>query len=268
VTLTLSIDCGGGGIKAAVLDASNTPLTPPLRVPTPYPLPTQRFRDVLLQIVDQLPSADRVTVGLPGMVRHGVVITTPHYVTTAGPSTEVADHLVEQWWGFDAGVTIREWLHLPTLVLNDAELHAAGAVTGEGVEMVLTLGTGLGCAWTDRGQLAPHVELSQAQVPAGMTADDFIGERARQALGDAAWCIRVGELIAWLAPVFAWDHLHLGGGNARRISPDEVHRWPGAAGARVSLIANEVALVGGARAWDLGFGRPQPPLGPPSRHAV
>jgi polyphosphate glucokinase len=268
VTRTLSVDCGGGGIKAAVLNASNTPLTQPLRVPTPYPLSTQRFRDVLLEIVEQLPPADRVTVGLPGMVRHGVVLTTPHYVTTSGPSTDVADHLVEQWWGFDAGVTISDWLGMPTLVLNDAELHAAGAVVGSGVELVLTLGTGLGCAWTDRGQLAPHVELSQAQVPAGISADDFVGELARQAVGDAGWRVRVGELVAWLAPVFAWDRLYLGGGNAARLSPEEVARWPSGVAGQVSLIANEVALVGGGRAWDLGFGRPRPPPDTSARHAV
>lgn len=36
---TLAVDCGGGGIKANVLDASGTAHAAAVRVPTPYPLP-------------------------------------------------------------------------------------------------------------------------------------------------------------------------------------------------------------------------------------
>jgi len=31
---TLAVDCGGGGIKASVLDAAGTMHVPPIRVPT------------------------------------------------------------------------------------------------------------------------------------------------------------------------------------------------------------------------------------------
>lgn len=254
MTLTLSIDCGGGGIKVAVLDARGRQTAESVRVPTPYPLSTSRLRDLLVETAGEFPQADRATVGLPGMVRHGVVISTPHYVTTAGPSTAVAEHLVDEWWGFDAQRAVSAWLGLPTLVLNDAELHAAGAVVGDGVELVLTLGTGLGCAWTDNGTLAPHLELSAAKVVRDVTADDFVGELARREVGDQQWCERVEHLVGWLAPVFAWDRLYLGGGNAQRLPPERVAGW----GDGVSLIANDAALVGGVRAWDLGFGSRTP----------
>ena len=36
---TLTIDCGGGGIKGSVLDAGGNMRAQPLRVRTPYPLP-------------------------------------------------------------------------------------------------------------------------------------------------------------------------------------------------------------------------------------
>lgn len=52
---TLAIDCGGGGIKASVLDAAGTMRTRPLRVPTPYPLPTSLFVKTLLDLGAQLP---------------------------------------------------------------------------------------------------------------------------------------------------------------------------------------------------------------------
>ena len=102
VTMTLAVDCGGTGLKASVLDESGTLHAKPLRVPTPYPMPTARFLDAIADLADRLPPADRATVGLPGMIRHGVVIVTPHYVTESGPRTKRLDHLVEEWTGFDA----------------------------------------------------------------------------------------------------------------------------------------------------------------------
>jgi polyphosphate glucokinase len=75
---TLAIDCGGGGIKGCVLDESGTMRSQPRRVPTPYPLSPTRFVETLLGLGAEFPAADRVTVGMPGMIRHGVVVTTPH----------------------------------------------------------------------------------------------------------------------------------------------------------------------------------------------
>ena len=98
---TLAIDCGGGGIKASVLDGAGTMRARPIRVPTPYPLPPALFVKTLLALGGQLPPADRATVGMPGMLRHGVVVATPHYVTRAGPRSRVDADLVTEWSGFD-----------------------------------------------------------------------------------------------------------------------------------------------------------------------
>ena len=98
----------------------------PVRVPTPYPLPTDLFVETLVGLQQSLPKADRATVGLPGMIRHGVVVTTPHYVTKSGPRTRVLPELVEQWDGFDAKAALDEAFGIPTRVLNDAEVHGAG----------------------------------------------------------------------------------------------------------------------------------------------
>ena len=40
---TLAVDCGGGGLKASVLDRDGTMRAPAVRRPTPYPLPPQRL---------------------------------------------------------------------------------------------------------------------------------------------------------------------------------------------------------------------------------
>jgi polyphosphate glucokinase len=175
------------------------------------------------------------------------VIATPHSITDAGPRSRVVPALVEQWQGFDAQAAIAERLGLPTLVLNDAEVHGAGVVIGAGLELVLTLGTGLGCALFDGGRLAPHLELSQAPVRWGLSYDTYIGDRERRRLGPAFWSRRVRRVVDALRPVFVWDRLYIGGGNARVLSPDVV----AVLGDDVVIVPNTAGIVGGVRAWEV-----------------
>ncbi len=219
----------------------------PIRVPTPYPLTTELFMQTLTQLANQLPKAARATVGIPGMIRHGVVISTPHYVTKTGPRSIVLPELVDQWRGFDARSQLSESFGIPTLVLNDAEVHGAGVVAGSGLEVVLTLGTGLGYALFDGGKLAPHLELSQAPVRFQQTYDTYVGETERKRLGDLFWSRRVRKLIDGLRPVFVWDRLYLGGGNARMIKAEIIEKL----GDDVVVVPNSAALVGGVRAWQV-----------------
>jgi polyphosphate glucokinase len=244
---TLAVDCGGGGIKASVLDAAGTPRVPPVRVPTPYPLPPERLLTTIADIAGGLPPADRVTVGMPGMIRHGVVVSTPHYVTRSGPHTRVLPELVAAWAGFDMEAAVERTLGMPALVLNDAEVHGAGVVAGSGLELVLTVGTGLGSALFDGGALAPHLELSQAPVRWGTSYDTYIGEVERARLGDALWSRRMRRVVDGLRPVFLWDRLYLGGGNARRLTPQVLARL----GDDVVVVPNSAGIVGGVRAWAL-----------------
>jgi len=244
---TLAVDCGGGGIKASVLDAAGTLHAPPVRVPTPYPLPPERLVETIAEIAGRLPHFERATVGMPGMIRHGVVVATPHYVTRSGPRSAVLTELVEAWSGCDVRELVESRLGVPTLVLNDAEVHGAGVVSGAGVELVLTLGTGLGSALFDGGRLAPHLELSHAPIRWGTTYDSYVGEPERARLGDAMWSRRVRRVVDGLRPVFRWDRLYLGGGNSRRIVPAVLERL----GGDVVVVPNEAGIVGGVRAWSL-----------------
>ncbi|WP_402461834.1 ROK family protein [Isoptericola aurantiacus] len=245
--LTLAVDCGGSGIKANVLDDAGTAHAPALRVPTPYPLPPELLVDTIAEIATRLPGAHRATVGMPGMIRHGVVVHTPHYVTRSGPRSRVDPELAERWRSTDIRAALQARLGMPTLVLNDAEVHGAGVISSSGVELVLTLGTGLGAAMFDGGRLAPHLEWSRAPVRRGTSYDTYLGEPERRRLGDGLWSRRVVAVVDGLRPVFWWDRLYLGGGNARRLSPTALHRL----GEDTVIVPNSAALVGGVRAWDL-----------------
>ena len=244
---TLAVDCGGSGIKASVLDAAGTLHAPAVRVPTPYPLPPERLAETVAGIAAGLPAAQRATVGVPGMIRHGVVVATPHYVTRSGPRTAVLPELLAAWSGCDVQALLAERLGVPTLVLNDAEVHGAGVVSGTGLELVLTLGTGLGSAVFDGGRLAPHLELSHAPVRRGTTYDAYIGEHERARLGDGLWSRRVRKVVDGLRPVFRWDRLYLGGGNSRRVTASVLERL----GDDVVVVPNQAGIVGGVRAWEL-----------------
>ncbi len=245
--MTLAIDCGGGGIKASVLDSHGTMIAPPLRTPTPYPLPPALLVQTAVDLAKQLPRANRVTMGMPGMIRHGVVVATPHYITRSGPRSKILPELVEEWRFFDMGRALGRALDLPTKVLNDAEVAGAGVVTGTGLEMIITLGTGLGNAVFDGGVLAPHIEVSQGFVRWGLTYDDYIGEHERLRLGDTHWSRRVRRIVDGLRPMYLWDRLYLGGGNSKRITA--AHRAK--LGEDVIIVPNDAGIIGGVRAWEL-----------------
>jgi polyphosphate glucokinase len=255
VTLTLAVDCGGTGIKGSVLDPTGQMVAEHLRVRTPYPLPPDRFVGIIASLAEKLPRADRVTVGMPGMIRHGRVVSTPHYVTKHGPHTTVIPDLVEQWRGFDTRAHVSERLGLPAIVLNDAEVAGAGAVTGVGFEVVLTLGTGLGSAVFDDGALLPHLEFSRAPVRRGRIYDTYIGDAARHRLGRVAWSKRVRDVLIGLRPVFEWDRLYLGGGNGSKVQQRDLLRIGGS----ILVVPNTAGIVGGVKAWELNVGQPRRP---------
>lgn len=240
---TLALDCGGTGLKAVVLDATGEPLGERVRVRTPYPCPPERLVAALVDLAAATSTSyDRVSVGLPGAIRRGVVLATPHYVTQAGPFTPARRDLVEAWMDFDVRAAAEDALGAPTRVVNDAELAGLAVIEGSGFEVVLTLGTGLGCALFDDGRLLPKVELSQAPFRKGHTYDEQLGNHARKRIGDARWSRRVRRAVDGLRPVLRWDRCYLGGGGTKHLCLD--------LGEDVTLVPNAVGLRGGVALWD------------------
>jgi polyphosphate glucokinase len=240
--VTLTIDIGGSGLKALTLDATGQALIDRLRVPTPYPLPPQRLIAELRELVAPVPTYDRVSVGFPGLVRNGLVLTAPHLVLSAGPDSEVDPASVKAWDRFDLATAMTTSMGKPTRVVNDADLQGLDAASGNGLEVVVTLGTGFGTAVLHDGQLAPHMEFSQHPFRKGETYDQQIGDVALRQIGKKRWSRRVHKAIAALDAVFVFDHLYIGGGNARHLR--------GELGPRVSIIDSNAGLLGGIRLWD------------------
>ena len=240
--ITLAIDIGGSGLKALALDATGKALMDRIRVPTPYPLPPKRLIAQLVELVRPIEKYDRVSVGFPGMVRNGRILSAPHLVLSSGPDSKVDPMSVKAWGNFDLAAALAETLGKPTRVVNDADLQGLDAASGKGLEVVITLGTGFGTAVLNEGQLVPHMELSQHPFRNGQNYDEHIGDVARKRVGKKVWSKRVHRAIAVLDAVFMFDHLYIGGGNAIRLRGD--------LGERVSVIDPNAGLLGGIRLWD------------------
>ena len=244
---TLTVDCGGTGIKASVLDKSEKVLIDFPYLKTPYPLSPSKLIGIIQDFVNADLRIKRVTVGLPGMIRNGKVVVIPHYINTNGPRSAVDPNLKKAWYGFDMQSILQKRLKIPTLVLNDAEVHAAAVIEGKGLETVLTFGTGLGSAIFSDGHLAPHLEISHATIRYGKSIDTWIGEQARRRMGNQLWSRRVKSLIQELYPMIIWDKLYIGGGNAQRISKSALKSFD----YKVKIIPNSAGVTGGVKAWDL-----------------
>src|ERR1700722_16757852 len=79
---TLAVDIGGTGIKFAALDDEGRIVGERARVPTPpKPVDPQQVVGIIEETSANIGEFDRVSVGFPGMVRDGKVLTAPNLGT-------------------------------------------------------------------------------------------------------------------------------------------------------------------------------------------
>ncbi len=246
---TLAIDIGGTGLKASVLDESGSMVTSRVRTATTYPLPPEGNGGLLTKLgklVASLPEADRVSAGFPGMVRNGVVLSAPHFVTTGGPGTDVDPGLEAAWESFDLAGGLRTLTGKATRVANDADVQGLAVVTGSGLELVITLGTGFGTALFLDGDLMPHLEIAHQPFRKGESYNEQLGERTRKEIGEERWNRRVARAVGNLDGLLFFDRLFIGGGNARRVDLTGL----GDVSGRVTIVDNSAGILGGIKLWE------------------
>lgn len=246
---TLAIDIGGTGLKASVLDSAGSMVADRVRIPTTYPMPPDGeggMVPALAKLVSSLPEADRVSAGFPGMVRRGLVMSAPHFVTESGPGSPVDPHLESAWNHFDLAAALTASIGKPTRVANDADVQGLAVVDGRGLELVVTLGTGFGTALFLDGQLLPHLEIAHQPFRKGETYNEQLGERTRKEIGDHRWNHRVAKAVAVLDALLFFDHLFIGGGNARRVHRDGL----GEVVERTTVGDNTAGILGGVKLWE------------------
>jgi polyphosphate glucokinase len=224
---TLSIDIGGSGIKTFVLDGQGNPLTERARRPTPAtPTPAAVLQE-LSQLIGEQGAFDRISVGFPGVVWSGEV--------------RSAVNLDPAWVGFNLADALEKATGKPTRVANDADVQGMAVIEGRGVELVLTLGTGLGSALFVEGHLVPNLEMGHHPFRKGRTYEQYLGAASLDEKGKKKWNAYLVEAIANLERLFNYRRLYLGGGNAKRIE----FELP----ANAAIVPNVAGLLGGIALW-------------------
>lgn len=224
----LALDIGGSGMKAALLNYEGEMVTERLRVKTPHPLTPDLMVETLIKLVEPLSDYSFVSVGFPGVVRNGKIITAPNL------GTEVLR-------GFDLASALSEKLSKPVRVVNDADMQGLGAIAGKGIEMVITLGTGFGTAVFMDGEIAPHLEVAHMPFRKGETFDKQLGDKALRKIGKKQWNRRVKDAIDLMRVLTNFDQLYVGGGNAEHIKFNLA--------ADVKTVSNDFGVRGGAWLW-------------------
>jgi polyphosphate glucokinase len=226
---TLGVDIGGTNVKASVLNREGGLVAEQVRTPTPKPATPKAVLKAIAELAARLPSFHRISVGFPGVVKSGTTITAPNLGT-------------EYWAGVRLIEILSQQFGAPVRVLNDAAVQGLGVVQGQGLECVLTLGTGVGCAlFRDRRLLLP-LELGQHRVRKGKTYDQYIGQAALARKGAEAWNRRVARALGYVAELTVCDTLYVGGGNGRKIT----FKLP----PNVKIVSNTAGITGGVRLWE------------------
>ncbi|GJL50635.1 ROK family protein [Candidatus Nitrospira salsa] len=228
---TLAIDIGGSGIKAIVLDEMGTPLTERGRIATPKPALPTAITETIAKLAEAQGEFDRISVGFPGVIRHGIVYTAPNLGNAI-------------WKGFNLVEALTTQLKKPVRAANDADVQGFGAIQGKNIELVITLGTGFGSALFVDGKLVPNLELGHHPFHDHETYEEQLGNATLEKIGKKKWNKRLAKAIKTLDRVLNFDHLYIGGGNSKKVNlvlPE-----------KVTLVPNTAGLLGGIAFWNLG----------------
>jgi polyphosphate glucokinase len=197
-----------------------------VRLPTPEPATPAAVLSVLDQLKAQMPHFDRVATGFPGVIKSGKTLT--------------AANLGDEWIGFRLQKALEQAWGKPARIANDCAVQGYAAIRGKGVEMMITLGTGMGSAIFTDGHLCPGLELAHHPWRK-KTYEDYLGKRGLEKYGVKRWNRLLHKAIEQTSATFNWDTLYIGGGNAKKVTL----RLP----QNVKLVSNEDGLLGGVVLW-------------------
>ena len=224
----LSIDIGGTHIKATVLDEQGKMLVDYASIATPHPATFTAVINTIQTLVKGFPAFDKISVGFPGYVKEGIICTAPNLDQNT-------------WHKINLSQTLSNLLGKPARVINDADMLGLGVISGKGLEMMITLGTGFGTALLKDGILLPHLELAHHPISKHKSYDDYIGANAFANAGVKKWNRRMEKIIFIIKTVFNYDTLYIGGGNAEKIN-FKLDK-------NIKIVTNKDGIHGGARLW-------------------
>ncbi len=207
----LGIDIGGSGIKGALVDVETGQLlTERRRLPTPEKARPNDCAEVVRELVLDFEYTGVIGCGFPAVVQHGVAKT--------------AANVHENWIGTNINLLLNEVTGCRTYALNDADAagmaemaFGAGCNANRGVVIVITLGTGIGTALFNDGQLVPNTEFGHMKIrdkDAETRASD--AARQRKEMTWKKYGARLSEYLTEVENLFWPDLFIIGGGVSKK----------------------------------------------------
>lgn len=212
--LVIGIDIGGTGMKGGIVDIRTGLLVGDrYRIPTPQPATPEACAAVVAQIVEELQGRElaplpdsAVGIDFPAIVKNGVALS--------------AANVDPSWVGTNLEDTMSKALGGRIVyALNDADAAGlAEATYGQGRDKngllaVITLGTGIGSALINNGQLIPNTELGHLEID-GHDAETRASARARE-VHELSWKKygkRLHRYFSHVEMLFSPDLFIIGGG--------------------------------------------------------
>ena len=244
------IDIGGSGIKGARVDLDTGEFDGDrIKVLTPKKATPTNVVAIISEILDQAQWSGPFGCTFPGVVRHGVLHT--------------AANLGDHWIGVNLESIVHEATGRDVVVLNDADAAGLaevrfGAARGRpGVVVLTTLGTGIGTALINDGQLVPNTEFGHLQRE-GRSWEKYAASsvKDKKGLSYPDWAARLQEYYSYLEFLLSPDVIIVGGGISRKsekflpllttnadIIPAQLRNTAGIVGA--AIVADERFRTGG-----------------------
>lgn len=242
----LGIDIGGTGIKGARVDIDTGALTTErYRILTPQPATPDAVAATVAKVVMHFKWKGPVGCAFPAVIKDGVVYS--------------AANVDKAWIGANGQKLLTQRTKCRVHMLNDADAAgiaemAFGAGKGRaGVVMMLTFGTGIGCALFLNGQLLPNTELGHLEIR-GKEAERRAADRIRRkkALSWRKWAARVDEYLRKLEALFSPDLFIVGGGVSRKHAKF-LPRLKTHAPVEAARLLNNAGMIGAALAVKTGI---------------
>ena len=206
----LGIDFGGSGIKGAIVDTKTGELvTERHRIETPQPATPDAVAEVMAQLTDHFNWKGKVGVGVPAVVKNGVMLT--------------AANIDKSWIGQEVNKQLSEKTGCEVECVNDAdaagiaEIHFGAGAKEKGMVFLLTVGTGIGTVIFIDKHLVPNLELGHLEFN-GKTIERYSADsvRKRKNLSWEEWGKRFNKVLDYYDKMFNPNLFIIGGGVSKK----------------------------------------------------
>ncbi|MEZ4775958.1 MAG: ROK family protein [Bacteroidia bacterium] len=211
----LGIDIGGSGIKGAIVNITTGQLTSErIRYATPDPSTPKAVAKTVAKLAEHFHWKGLIGCGFPSVIQKGKVLT--------------AANIDKKWVDIRVEALFEEATDCLVKVVNDADAAGLAEATfgaGRGIEglaILLTVGTGIGSAFIQDGQLVPNSELGHLRFKGGI-AEHYASDAARKKyeLSWHVWGKRFNEYLNYVNSLFYPDVIILGGGASKKYDKFE-----------------------------------------------